>query len=304
MAKKLSERKKNFEERIQNKFGNRIKILTEFKGMDYPIKIIYTCDFHGDTIKEINPKNILAKSFSPCKKCSSLKKSLNSKDNSESKEYFYGKLKNKIKSNGGVLLSKEWTLSKNLYKIKCEKGHLFENSADKIMNSNQWCPYCCGRKGFFENSIKEIIKRKNGELLSEYKNVHSHIKVKCNKHNYIWSITPNNLFKDRWCPVCNLPMSEKVIYDYLKELDIDFEIQYKFKDLVSDNNVPLRYDFTLFNNRNPCLIIESDGSDHRSVNSKKKSIMNIIKHDKVKKRLLYKKQYLYGENSILFKNEL
>jgi len=178
----------------------------------------------------------------------------------------YNEFKRIVNSKGGILIGDKWTKSKDLYEIDCgcSEHPNFFNTADKIMNSNQWCPYCCGRKGDFEKEIKEIIHSKNGELLSEYTNSYGHVKVKCNIHNYVWDIMPLNIKKGRWCPVCNLVESEKITYDYLNNSGLKFDIQYGFDDLyVVDISEKLRFDFVVFINRK-IILIEIDGDNHRT----------------------------------------
>lgn len=55
------------------------------------------------------------------------------------------------------------------------------------------------------NEIKEIIKLKNGTLLSEeYTNSKTKIKIQCNNDGYIWETTYYQLLKKgSWCPKCS-----------------------------------------------------------------------------------------------------
>ena len=39
--------------------------------------------------------------------------------------------------------------------------------------------------------------------LDQYVNDATKIRIKCNTCNYIWSVTPNNLFHGRGCPKCS-----------------------------------------------------------------------------------------------------
>jgi hypothetical protein len=161
------------------------------------------------------------------------------------------------------LISTKWIKSKSLYEIECKEGHKFSNSADKIMNSNQWCPYCYGRKGDFAQDMEDIAKSKGGTVLGKYINANTHIKVRCEIHDYEWDIMPLNINKGRWCPVCNMVFSEKVVYDYLKANNFNFAIQYTFDKLRSDKGELLRYDFAVLNDNDELdYLFEVDGDSH------------------------------------------
>lgn len=274
-----------FKERVFEKYGDEVEILSKYNGGTSPIDFVYHCEKHGDTYKTINAKNILAKSFSPCKECTKKQRSKKAKNPLRfDKEYQYNRLVQYVESKGGKLISKEWTRAKDLYEIDCNNPDHpnFFNNADKIMNSKQWCPYCCGRKGDFEEEIREIIHSKNGELLSEYINSQTHVQVKCNKHNYIWDIMPFNIKKGRWCPVCNLTESEKITYDFLMNNKIKFDIQHTFDDLVGRNNEKLRFDFAIYIN-NTLILLEIDGDEHRSRGESSYS-RTVRRNDKLKNK--------------------
>ena len=156
-AKKMSQ--EEFEKKVFDKHGKDVKVIGVFDGVENPINIKCYCSEHGWSEKTINAKNIFTKSFTLCRICSN-----SDKNERVTGEAGYEKLKMYCISKGGKLISTAWTRGKDLYEVKCGNPHHppFKNSADKLLNSNQWCPYCCGRKGNFEDEIKEIIHNKNG----------------------------------------------------------------------------------------------------------------------------------------------
>jgi hypothetical protein len=193
------------------------------------------------------------------------------------KQYYFERLKNYCEDHGGKLLSTEWKTAKTIYSYKCSNPQhpVFKSTADALHSGEHWCPYCCGRRGDFEEEIKQIIESKNGLLLSEYINAGTYVKVLCKKHNYDWDILPNNIKKGRWCPICSIPFSEKVVWDYLKSFGLNIEIQYKFDDLQGKNNEKLKYDFAILSNNGVLIyLIEVDDEEHRD------------NHDNCKKRLI------------------
>jgi len=256
---------KVFKERIFNKLNNKVEILSEYNGGTEPIDLVYHCEKHGDKYKTINAKNILSKSFQPCDECNSERKSkAGTGKNLKDKQSYYDKLKKKIEAHGGKLITKQWTKAKDDYEIICEKGHAFTTTADCINSKNQWCPYCSGREGDFEKEINDIAKSKNGVILEHYVNATTHVKAKCNIHNYEWDIMPMNIKKGRWCPVCNLPYSEKVVYDYLTDNNYNIKIQYTFDDLKSENDEFLKFDFVIMDKlENILFLLEVDDNEHR-----------------------------------------
>nr|WP_147353457.1 hypothetical protein [Clostridium sp. AM45-5] len=171
---------------------------------------------------------------------------------------------------GGKVLESQWTKAKDLYHFKCgvPDHPVFVTSADALYSGEHWCPYCSGRSGDFQTELEAICKEKNGELISNYNGAGEYVRVKCNKHNYVWNILPGNIKKGRWCPICNMGFNEKVVYDYLVNMHCNFKIQYTFDDLIGDNNEKLRFDFAIFSPSNSLIcLIEIDDEEHRDDHS-------------------------------------
>lgn len=273
-----------FKDKIKNKYGNKVEVLSEYMGGTSPIDILYHCDKHGDIYKTLNAKNIFAISFQPCKKCNKEIHSRQRKIGNSDKNKFYNALKNKVESKGGILLSKEWITAKTTYEFMCSNGHTFETTADCINSKHQWCPYCYGRRGDFEKEIEEIAKSKNGTILTPYINSLTHVKAKCNIHNYEWDILPSNIKKGRWCPVCSQPYSENVVYDFLINNNFKVKVQYTYDNLKSDKDELLRFDFAIFNkNENFLFLLEVDDKEHRGKPKEKRRIIS-MNRDKIKNK--------------------
>lgn len=251
-----------FKDKIYNKYDGKVEILGEYNGGLESIDFVYHCDKHGDKYSTMNAKNISSnKTFQPCEDCMRE----NKRHRNITPDELLSELSNKAKSYGGKLLDYKWVKSKHKYKFKCknESHPIFEATHDAIMGSKQtWCPYCAGRLGNFQTEIEDIIKLKDGELLSEYKTVYEHVAVKCNKHNYIWEITPSNLKKGRWCYICEMPYSEKVAYDLLIENGYSVIPQYALEDLLGANGQKLRFDFAVSKD-SWFGLVEIDDNEHR-----------------------------------------
>jgi hypothetical protein len=292
-----------FKEKVRKYHGDKVDIIGEYNGSENPIELIYHCEKHGDTTTTINAKNICKNYFLPCKECQRENKSKKGleKHDMKDKKYYYQRLKQYCEDHDGILLSKEWKTAKTIYEFKCnDPNHPpFRTTADSLYSGNHWCPYCCGRRGDFENEIEQIVQSKNGELLSEYINAGTYIKVRCKTHNYDWDILPNNIKKGRWCPICSMPFSEKVVWDYLNSFGLNIEIQYKFDSLEGKNNEKLKFDFALLSNKNELIyLIEIDDEEHRD------------NHDNCKKRLIarerdnQKNKYCIDNNINLYRMDV
>jgi len=308
MSKKSTEW---FKEKVRNYHGEKVEILSEYAGSENPIDIVYHCNKHGDTYTTLNAKNICKEYFLPCKQCQSENKRESSVGRSKNKDECYKNLKKYCESRGGYVVSKKWTTAKDPYTFKCSNPEHpeFESTADALMNGKHWCPYCSGRSGSFEKEIKKLISSKNGELLSQYKRSQDYVTVKCNEHNYVWDITPTNLKKGRWCPVCNLPFSEKVVFDYLRNNGLDVRVQYKFDNLIGENNEAFRFDFAILNTDLIVrYLIEVDDCEHRYDHKQPRRILahqrDIQKNNycKINKIPLFRMDYWFNKTEISYED--
>lgn len=137
-----------------------------------------------------------------------------------------------------------------------------------IKKSEYKCPHCI-KIGYGRNTEQlknEINDITNGEytLLSEYKTMNDKVSVKHNKCNNIYKVTPHKFVNyGRRCPKCGSSKGETETERVLKELNINYETQYIFDDLLSNLGNPLRFDFAIFDNDdNLSFLIEYDGEFH------------------------------------------
>ena len=66
----------------------------------------------------------------------------NSRKGKYLKKYKIEDLKEKAKQFRGELLNEEYISIHYKYTWKCVNGHIFEKAWNKLLYSNQWCPYC------------------------------------------------------------------------------------------------------------------------------------------------------------------
>lgn len=255
-------------EKVKEKYGEKVELLSEFKGKERPITICYHCERHGDTIKTLNAKNVLIDTFCPCKECQHEHKSCL---RPFGKDDLYARLVDYCASRGGEVIEKGWIKAKTVYHFKCDNPEhpIFTSTADSLFRGKHWCPYCSGRSGDFVKTIDEIVTSKNGIRIGKYINASTPIRVKCLEHNFEWNITPCNLQKGRWCPVCNLGLSEKAVWDWYTERHIEITPQYIFEDFKGDCNNNYRFDFAIFNKDGSLkYLLEIDDETHRGNSNK------------------------------------
>ncbi len=282
MAKIQTER---YFEKVRAKYGDKVEILSEFQGKERPITICYHCEKHGDTVKTLNAKNVFNSTFNPCKKCAGEKRAKSEIiGHKMSKEDFYNRLVDYCADRGGTVIEKEWVRAKTVYHFKCDNPNhpVFESTADSLFSGKHWCPWCSGRKGTFAGDMQTIVESKGGKMLGKYENASTPVRVKCLKHNFEWSVSLNNLYKGRWCPVCNMGFSEKAVWDWYIARDINIVPQYTFDDLIGDMNNKYRFDFGVMSKDGDLeYLLEIDDESHRGNSSK---YQHVRESDEIKNR--------------------
>lgn len=130
-------------------------------------------------------------------------------------------------------------------------------------------------------AVKTVGKKENGNFLW-------YCKCDCGG-NKIVSNSDLRLGRVASCGCLN-SKGEAKIKQILEELKISFEKEYSFNDCVSENNVPLRYDFYLPDYN---TLIEYDGKQHFECSgygwNTKENLNKIQKRDKVKNKYADKK---------------
>lgn len=120
----------------------------------------------------------------------------------------------------------------SIYIIRCSTGHLFNisksNLNDRIQSNKNICTICnpvLHRPKRVFNDIDFIkksheIHKDSFEYLSEYKNSHTKIKIKCNKCSNIFLQLPYAHLQRQGCPKCSKNVSYKEIL-WLDQIGID-----------------------------------------------------------------------------------
>lgn len=245
---------------------------TNYTGNLSKIKVI--CPKHGSV--EVIPKTFLKNKFG-CPLCAkehlieNAQKS-NLKKQKECKENFKQLVKESFPNLD--ISESEYIDTSTPVKVKCLKHGYFEIGPHNLLRSkSNGCPIC--KKEHFEQNNKkeqEIFKQKvlseEKKLVDysfgEFKNSRTKIKVVCKKCSKEFKIYPKDV-SICCCPYCSRKHSlgERRIINFLQNNNIDFEIEYTFKDLKDKNY--LRFDFYIPSKK---LLIEYDGEQHFKPNKK------------------------------------
>jgi len=135
------------------------------------------------------------------------------------------------------------------------------------------CPICTNRRAGIHDNLFVLYPYLMTEWDYEYNKIDPlNLRPKSNKkaswicsfcgHKWIAGIAGRT--EGNGCPACKMSGGAKKIYFWLQKNNYNFEIEYKFDDLLSDYGVPLRYDFYVFNNYIQNVLIEFDGGQHEN----------------------------------------
>lgn len=140
-------------------------------------------------------------------------------------EKFY--IKNKNAENIEVL--GEYINSQTKIKVRCKiDGYEWEVKPNVLLRG-YGCPKCAGNMKLTHEEFKQELKKVNNniEILGEYVNNRTKIKVKCKIDGYEWEVTPDSLLRGTGCPKCSGNIKNKTteyFINELKEINNDIEI--------------------------------------------------------------------------------
>lgn len=124
-----------------------------------------------------------------------------------------------VESEGYSLLS-EYKTSKLKVKLRCDRGHEYEVKPNNF-NNGQRCRKC---RGLCQDQTKEevldLLKEEGYELLSEYENSRTMIRLRCNKgHEY--NVLTRNFKRGDRCLKCSGSCPEVAEAEFIRSLDQD-----------------------------------------------------------------------------------
>ena len=144
-------------------------------------------------------------------------------------------------------------------KIICPAHGIFEQTPSKHLNRKHGCPICSGQymdTNLFVQKARKVHGDKYDYSNTNYFNTNTKVKIICPIHGTFEQI-PSDHLQSKGCPRCKSSKGEAEIRNYLKEQNIIFEEQKKFKDCKDERQLP--YDFYVPEKR---MLIEYQGNQH------------------------------------------
>jgi very-short-patch-repair endonuclease len=172
--------------------------------------------------------------------------------------------------------------NKTTIQIICPKHGIFQKRPDVHISQKQGCPLCkkITTEIFIQRSNK-IHNNKYNYSKTIYYNMYKKVLIICPQHNEFYQRPHDHIHNKQGCPKCNSSKGELEIEQFLKEHNIKYETQKRFKDCRDKR--PLPFDFYL-PDHNTC--IEFDGEHHyiniRYNNKNINSLKNTQQRDTIK----------------------
>lgn len=191
-----------------------------------------------------------------CRKCAGLIPKTN--------EEFLNTLPIHILNN--VILDGEYKNSKSVIHCTCKKcGYTWDSITERLLLGNG-CRKCADRElssllTMSHDEYVERVKVKNPivSIIGRYSGSHNKVMCKCKICDHEWESIASSILCGRGCPICSSSSGERIINYLLSEMDIKFEYQKSFSDLLGVNGGLLSYDFYLPEHN---LLIEFQGKQH------------------------------------------
>lgn len=218
-------------------------------------KVCIICPVHGEFWQ--TPDHHLSKKTG-CPECAKLNRA---KKQTKSKEQFI-KDANLVHNSFYDYSLVDYKNSGTKIKIICPKHGMFEQTPNAHLNK-RGCPKCANNET--KTTEQFIVEVKNIKLdkvydfsKTKYINARTNIAVVCKKCNKDFFINPRSLLKGtvKACPNCNYYIGEKIIEETLKENNVKYISQYKFKNSEISK---LSFDFYLPEKN---ITIEYQGLQH------------------------------------------
>lgn len=98
------------------------------------------------------------------------------------------------------------------------------------------------------------------EVLTRYELASKKVLMKHNECSHVFGTKPNNFLSGKRCPKCRSSKGERRIVKWLKDNNIQFEIQARFEDCKHIYTLP--FDVSVYKNDGTCILIEYQGRHH------------------------------------------
>ena len=147
---------------------------------------------------------------------------------------------------------------KTKVKIKCTKCNtISQPTPTNLLRPGAGCRHCSIIIPL--NIAKKRLSKKKIDIL-QYISFSEKALLRCEKCQYIWKASPDQIFHTSGCPVCNARKNEKLTLKYLKEMlkNITIEYQYSVKYDIKKRFI---IDYA-FKTKNKQYYVEYNGVQH------------------------------------------
>lgn len=105
--------------------------------------------------------------------------------------------------NGGECLDTEYTNCKAPMTWKCQKGHVFKATINRVRSGNTWCKKCHDDSMRHDISLAHAVAKKKGGIChsTEYVNLETPLTWECTE-GHIWDARLGNVMNNTWCNTC------------------------------------------------------------------------------------------------------
>lgn len=172
----------------------------------------------------------------------------------------------KHSKNNNIEILGEYVDSKTSIKCRCNIcGNVFYAMPYLIRNGSG-CKKCASKEqGIIKRKshqtyVKELHNiNKNIKVIGEYTTAQNHIRVQCLLCENIWEPIADSLLRGNGCSYCNTFKLETLTENYLKDHNINYDKNAKYKELIGIGGRQLSYDFYIPSYN---LLIECQGEQH------------------------------------------
>ena len=239
--------------------NSKCKMLsTEYGG--YSSKLLFKCECGNEFEKQFN--KFKSGNQRTCPKCS---RKRTAEIQSKSHHTFIKQVELLVGNEYSFL--EEYKSATTKIKVKHNScGYEYHVTPDSFMSKKRRCPRCNG--GIKKNEqtfLKEVYEIYNGEyeVIGEYVGARKEVKIKHIACGYEFEVQASNfLRKLSACHKCNSSFGEQEIISFLELNKVEYKTEYTFAGLRGKRNRPFPFDFVVFENNKPKVVIEYDGIQH------------------------------------------
>lgn len=156
---------------------------------------------------------------------------------------------------------------------RCECGNLTKVDSSALRRGTTLSCGCLQKEKVGQTQLKDLTGQRFGKLI-----VLKRAKENTSNNGAIWvcqcdcgtikNISGESLRHGHSMSCgCMQSKGEYLIRQYLNQYNINFQTQYSFDDLLSQQKYPLRFDFAIFKNNKLYCLIEFQGPQHRDKNN-------------------------------------